>query len=205
MISNPVVYSAASGALVARYNVNPNGFPSYWSDDAIDPLRKEIKDHYIEEQERTCCYCGIPNPSNHGMVWTAEHVVPKALRPEFLFTEVNLAVACPECNQAKRNKQTLVDPSVSVYPLTADDFLVVHPHFDEWRDHILRDNVTYASFTEKGKWTIVECELNRLEQRKIGLVYPISDLRYEALVRLLLDGGSALQEIVDRVLRYVDA
>lgn len=199
MILNPIVYCETSAALVARYDAEPDKVSKYWSDEEVTPVRREIKAHYIEEQQHLCCYCGIPDPATHGLDWDVEHVVSQKRRPEFLFTEVNLGVACRECNSSKSAKETLVDPSAPAYPSTSDAFLVVHPHFDEWSDHILRDHLTYASFTDKGKWTIEECRLTRFNERVIGLRYAISDSRYEDLVRSLLAGGSTLQQIVNHI------
>lgn len=199
MTLNPIVYSQTSAALVSRYDAAPDEVSTYWDDDAVTPVRKEIKAHYIAEQQHLCCYCGIPDPATHGLDWDVEHIVPKKGHPEFLFTQVNLGVACRECNGHKRAKETLVDPSASAYPSKSNAFLVVHPHFDEWSDHILRDHLTYASFSNKGKWTIKECRLNRFDERVIGLRYAISDSRYEELVRSLLAGGSTLQQIANTI------
>jgi len=199
VILNSVVYSETSAALVSRYNADTDKASNYWSDVEVTPIRQEIKAHYIREQQHLCCYCGIPDSSTHGLDWDAEHIVPQNRHPEFLFTEVNLGVACRECNQSKRDKETLADPSVSTYPSTSEAFHIVHPHFDEWSDHILRDHLTYASFTEKGRWTIKECRLTRFDERVIGLRYPISDRRYEELVRNLLSGGATLQQIANRI------
>lgn len=199
MISNSVVYSVASAALVSRYDEDPAKASTYWSDDEVSPVRKEIKAHYITEQQHLCCYCGLPDPSTHGLDWDVEHIVPRKLHPNFLFTPVNLGVACRECNASKSAKETLVDPADSTYPATSEAFRVVHPHFDEWSDHILRDHLTYASFTEKGRWTIQECRLNRFDERVVGLRYPVSDRRYEELVRGLLVGGATLQQIATQI------
>lgn len=199
MVLNPVVYCESSAALVARYDAQPDKVSTYWSDEEVNPVRLEIKAHYIKEQQHLCCYCGLPDPSTHGLDWDVEHVVSKKRRPEFMFTQVNLGVACKECNGSKRDKETLVDPSAATYPSTSDAFLVVHPHFDEWSDHILRDDLTYASFTVKGKWTIEACRLNRFNERVIGLRFPLSDSRYEDQVRSLLADGSTLQEIANHI------
>lgn len=197
MISNSIVYSETSAALVSRYNADSDKAPAYWGEKEVTPVRHEIKAHYIREQQHLCCYCGIPDPATHGLDWDVEHVAPQKRYPQFLFTEVNLGVACRECNGHKNAKETLVDPLVSAYPSTSDAFLVVHPHFDEWSDHILRDHLTYASFTDKGIWTIKECRLNRFDERVIGLPYAISDTRYESEVRRLLAGGVTLQQAAD--------
>lgn len=199
MISNRIVYCGTSAALVARYNAEPDKVSTYWGHAEVNPVRREIKAHYIKEQQHLCCYCGIPDPSTHGLDWDVEHVVAQTPRPEFMFTPENLGVACKECNTSKSAKETLVNPSSSSYPSTSDAFLVVHPHFDEWSDHILRDHLTFASFTDKGEWTIKECRLNRFNERVIGLRYPISDSRYEDLVQSLLAGGATLQQIADHI------
>jgi hypothetical protein len=195
VISNSIAYSEESAALVARYNADPDKVSTYWTEDDVTPVRKEIKAHYIGQQQHLCCYCGLPDPSIHGLDWDVEHIVPQKRHPEFLFTQVNLSVACRECNGNKGAKETLVDPLTSDYPSTSDAFLVVHPHFDEWSDHILRDHLTFASFTDKGRWTIKECRLNRFDERVIGLRYAISDSRYEKQVRELLTKGATLQQI----------
>ncbi len=196
MIATPISYGSASAALVATYDGGPVKDAARWNDTDVDPTRKEIKQHYIAEQRHLCCYCGLPDPAVHGLDWDVEHITPRKLHPEFMFTPENLAVACRECNGHKGSKETLLDPSASAYPLTADAFLIVHPHFDDWAEHILRDHLAYAAFTPRGEWTIKECNLNRFAGRSIGLIYPISDTRYEEPVRRLLDGGMTLQEIV---------
>lgn len=202
MVLNPIVYSAASAALVSLYDADPDKLPKYWSEKGVNPVRKEIKTHYLREQQHLCCYCGIPDPATHGLDWDVEHIVPQKRHPRFLFTQLNLSVACRECNGSKGAKETLVDPSALEYPSTSEAFRVVHPHFDEWSDHILRDHLTFASFSDKGSWTIKECRLNRFDEREIGLRYPISDDRYEEFVRSLLAGGSSLQDIANRILAF---
>lgn len=199
MISNPIAYGTSSAALVARYEAASDKAATYWEHEEVSPTRKEIKRHYIGEQRHLCCYCGLPDPALHGLDWDAEHIVPKTKHPEFLFTDVNLAVACRECNGNKGDEETLVDPLASTYPSVSDAFHVVHPHYDEWSEHILRDHVTYASFSKKGEWTIKECKLNRFSGREIGLRYPISDSRYEEPVRRFLADEMTLQEIADQI------
>lgn len=196
MIATPICYGLASSALVVAYGDAPAKDAARWSDAEVDLTRKEIKQHYIAEQHHLCCYCGLPDPAVHGLDWDVEHIAPRKRHPEFMFTPENLAVACRECNGHKGSKETLIDPSSSAYPSTADAFLIVHPHFDDWAKHILRDHLTYAAFTPRGEWTIKECKLNRFAGRSIGLRYPISDARYEEPVRRFLDGGMTLQEII---------
>jgi hypothetical protein len=199
MIRNRYLYSGESSTTVASFNASVNKQSTYWSTDAARAVAQLAKKHYIAEQQHLCCYCGLPDPSTHGLDWDIEHVVAQKPHPEFMFTSENLAVACKECNTAKGMTESLVDPSVTVYPGSSDDFHLVHPHFDEWSDHILRDHLVYAAWTPKGTWTIRECGLGRFASRSVGMRYPISDERYETDVRRLLKDGVGLQEIVDKL------
>lgn len=202
MTLNPVKYSSNSENIVMAYNAELNKDPEYWSHEDVTPVRAEIKKHYIQEQKFMCCYCGFLYASSHGLVWDVEHVVPKSIHPDFMFTESNLAVACKDCNLHKSSKETMVDQTATEYPSSGVDFLVVHPHFDEWSNHILRVNNTYASRTPKGSWTIKECNLSRFAARKIGLMQPISDERFLGPVTQLLNDrfdAADLQQIVDEL------
>src|SRR5690606_8510723 len=107
-------------------------------------IKTKIKKHYLAAQGNTCCYCWQIIPTRHGRTWDAEHVVPRESHPGFMFTPQNLALACPDCNGPKSNKQTLVSPSTTTYPTTGDAFLVVHPHFDDYADHIEKGDYTYV-------------------------------------------------------------
>jgi len=39
--------------------------------------------------------------------------------------------------------------------------MIVHPHFDDYDDHIIKANRIYIDRTLKGHWTIGACALNR--------------------------------------------
>lgn len=58
---NPVKYGAACQALVDAFNAREPDQKdhNYWSDDVINSVRAEIKEHYISEQNRRCCYPGL--------------------------------------------------------------------------------------------------------------------------------------------------
>lgn len=190
-----VVYDATAQVVISEYEARHSGTSEFWKDSSVVPIRKVIKQHYIPEQRHLCCYCRLPDSSLHGLDWDVEHIVAQSAHPRWMFLPENLAVACRECNSAKGAKEVLVDPTVAIYPTQSAGFHVVHPHFDDWRHHIIRDHLTYAARTPKGSWTIRECKLNRSVERDVGLRYPLSDSRYESLVRALLDEGKTLQDI----------
>lgn len=195
MILRRVQYAAEDLALVIRYEAVSPKLAAYWSDDECNPIRASIKHHYRTAQGNTCCYCRQVLPVNHGAAWHAEHVVPRESHPEFMFTPENLALACPDCNLSKSNKQTLSDPSVTIYPDSGDAFLVVHPHFDEYQIHVEQGGYTYVSLSEKGEWTIRHCNLARFAGMQFGWPEPVNDDRYEAAVEELFGGdvGAANQ------------
>lgn len=132
-----------------------------WGDERLANLRGRIKAHYINEQANRCCYCGEQWLTEHGRVWDLEHVVPKSVHPDFMFEPFNLAVACPDCNNAKRDNETLADPTLTVYPKSSDSFLVVHPHFDRWKDHVDKCGLVFRPLSGKGEWTVKHCNLGR--------------------------------------------
>ncbi|WIB42153.1 hypothetical protein DEJ11_15160 [Curtobacterium sp. MCLR17_058] len=125
--------------------------------------------------------------------WDAEHIVPKRLHPEFMFTPENLALSCPDCNGPKWDKETLVDPTLRAYPLRGDAFLIVHPHFDAYEDHIVRGDYVYTAVegSEKGAWTIIECNLGRFVQMQIGWPEPLGDEDFEDEVERAASGDAA--------------
>jgi hypothetical protein len=84
-----------------------------------------------------------------------------------MFEPLNLAVACPYCNIAKRDKETLTHPTVTAYPSSAASFVVVHPHFDRWEDHIDKSGIVFRPISNKGTWTVKHCKLGRFAVKYI--------------------------------------
>jgi hypothetical protein len=68
------------------------------------------------------------------------------------------------------------------YPTTGEDFYIVHPHFDEYRDHIERGEYTYVPRSDKGMWTIEKCDLTRFAGEEFGWPEPLMDSRFEEAV-----------------------
>jgi len=131
-----------------------------WGCDELAPLRHRIKQFYLAAQGLRCCYCRHMIPSTHGRVWDIEHVIAQALKPEFAFEPENLAIACTDCNSAKRDQDVLARPR-KTFPRNSDAYTIVHPHYDEWDDHFLFGNIVYAPKTAKAAKTIELCKLYR--------------------------------------------
>jgi hypothetical protein len=143
---------------------------SLWNDTKgqIVSIRSTIRDHYLLEQRFLCAYCRTEHKQRHGLTWDVEHVIPKASYPRFLFESENLALACKECNISKGNKNVLVKkiPKKAGLPTKAEDFLIIHPHYDVYSDHMeiaIVDNKLFhrPKNKDKGKETFIICDLVR--------------------------------------------
>jgi hypothetical protein len=121
-----------------------------------------------------------------------------------MFTPRNLALSCPDCNGPKRDEETLVDPSVATYPSSGDGFLIVHPHFDYYYDHIAVAGVVYTAVegSDKGEWTIGACDLGRFAQLKIGWPDPIEEDEFEMQVEQADMGDFSSVKAISDVLRF---
>lgn len=188
----PVKYVEADLDFVRRFERSDSKQAGYWTNDACSGLKTVIKQHYRRVQNNICCYCRQVIPVDHGRVWDTEHIVPRNLRPDFMFIPQNLALSCPDCNGPKSDKETLADPSTTTYPTTSDAFLIVHPHFDNYAEHVQKGDYLYvpASGSAKGKWTISNCNLSRFAGREFMWPDPIPDDRFEDLVDDVFDGNA---------------
>ena len=166
MSMNAVKYEGDIKDTVDAYNALGQGSKSgdYWdkTDANIQKVKKHIKDHYKVVQDYTCIYCQQKIVVTHGMAWDTEHIIPKSPYPQFLFTEENLAVSCKDCNRIKWDKNVLKNPKRKTFPKKSEDYIIVHPHFDVYDEHIqIITETIYRPKGEKGKETIEICGLLR--------------------------------------------
>lgn len=168
-IEKPVEFSSNVRALVNSidigvFNSDNWGLPEY------SEVRKEARDHYRNEQKGKCAFCKEPVSLRSASNCQVEHIVPKSLHKEFIFTEKNLCVICADCNEIKREQETLKKientlkkpAKVKLYPRSSGAFKIVHPHFDTYEEHILIVNGLYVDKgSKKGNFTIGACNLNR--------------------------------------------
>lgn len=58
--------------------------------------------------------------------------------------------------------KSLKDMTVTDYPTDGEEFLFVNPYFDRYSEHIeIKNDILYMGITDKGKYTVKECKLNR--------------------------------------------
>lgn len=153
-----------------KLKLSTSFFHTNWGDEDLLEVRKEIRDYYRIEQKGICSYC----KQTVSLVAVAnchvEHIVPKSIHLDFTFTPKNLCVICADCNQIKRNQETLGEIEETMtnasrrkrYPSSSNAFKIVHPHFDNYDEHILVINGCYIDKgSKKGNFTIGACNLNR--------------------------------------------
>ncbi|MBB4616735.1 HNH endonuclease [Sphingomonas abaci] len=189
MINAAVTYADADKDLVDAFEALPRESKSgdYWSEDALKALKGRIKSFYIAAQGSRCCYCDRHQGTENHRAWDVEHIVDRAKYAWFLFTPRNLAAACPDCNLAKSETEVLKTRGRKTYPSSSADFKIVHPHFDQFNDHIFHYRHVYIPKTPKGSFTIYTCKLLRFAEKYIDWQNSAADTRFEAEVNAAFD------------------
>lgn len=167
LISNAIQYTSQEVDLV-RKKLDSMGFShSDWGSDELMLLRSNIRAFYRTEQAGVCAYCkGDVSLVSAGNAHI-EHIAPKSLYLTFIFEPKNICVVCADCNTIKRNQEVLNEVPDTFsrvfvrYPRSPSAFKIVHPHFDDYDDHILVKGRIYIDKSLKGSFTIGVCKLNR--------------------------------------------
>lgn len=142
---------------------SPNFHSNNWGDEDLANLKTKIKEHYLTEQNTTCPYCKRNLQTRNGRHWDIEHIIPRDTVKNFMFEPLNLCMSCVGCNGAKSNKKVTTSRAEVNYPSQRNQYLIVHPHFDNYEDHILviREGFYYIVVGPKGSKTMNVCDLNR--------------------------------------------
>jgi hypothetical protein len=163
----PIIYQGNDRETFDSYNSlrddQKNGGVWESTDQPIINIRKAIKDYYIIAQDYTCPYCRQRMEVNHNAAWDAEHIIPKKTHPQFIFEPLNLCVSCKDCNNEKRDKSVLENNQRKTFPNRCEDYTIVHPHFDDFFEHIrvIETAAYYLPLSDKGRRTIEKCGLLR--------------------------------------------
>lgn len=168
-IVEPVIFSAEIEAVIAGKVGLPEFSHQSWGGEDLQAVRRYIRDHYRSVQVGACAYCKNDVSLQAALNCHVEHIAPKALYKKFMFEPKNLCVICADCNAIKREQEVMEqmpDTVVNgarrkIYPRAASAFKVVHPHFDNYDEHIERFGMLYVDKSDKGHFTIGICRLNR--------------------------------------------
>ena len=186
LITIPYYYSEDEQLVIEEISVENGGVPplNAWNDKRVNSVKLKMKRHYSENQQYRCCYCQKQVLVRHAMVWDSEHIASKSRHPRFMFEPKNLAASCKDCNGPKGETEVLINPTVADYPNSGNEFLIIHPHFDNYSDciYIRPDGKVYIPKNEKGTFTIECCNLTRFVENFADIPYSISDDIFTSLV-----------------------
>lgn len=168
-IATPVTFSKEMRQTIASKKASPTFTYLDWSVDDLQELRCCIRDYYRQAQRGTCAYCKKDVSLQAALNCHVEHIAPKSKYEDFMFEPKNLCVICADCNAIKREQEVLQEVPDTVvngslrkqYPRSGSAFKIVHPHFDDYDDHIEIFGLFYGDKTDKGHFTIGACKLNR--------------------------------------------
>lgn len=156
-----------------------------WGPKKEDPLyllvasfKSEVKTYYYWGQECRCCYCSSELPK-HGRSFDAEHILDKSTYRQFMFDLNNFGVACPVCNTHKSKKNVLTsgeNAGLAALPIQPDEYLIVHPHLDEWSHYLMVDGdglIKSMKPDGKGKNTIDICGIEAVNFTKLAVKFSL--------------------------------
>lgn len=146
----------------------------------IAKFRAEVKSHYYRHQRRCCCYCSV-ELHDHKLTYDAEHILDKGDYVEYMFEAANLAAACKLCNGSKSNKSisTSGDRFLEL-SIESDDYTIVHPHLDEWHDHLQFDDIgriVVKGASDKGRETIRICGIAALNATRLADEFAVENVK----------------------------
>jgi len=182
-IANAVTLGRAELSIIEAVKARADFTHVSWSSEDLEPVRATIREYYRREQRGICAYCRGPVSIRGALNCHLEHIAPKSKYLDFMFDPKNLCVICADCNTIKRDQEALAQEPETVldigkprkrYPRTTSAFLIVHPHFDQWDDHIQKVGKYFVDKTPKGHFTIGACVLNR-HLRQFGWELPLVD------------------------------
>ena len=135
-----------------------------WEKKCLDGFKGKFRRDMLPKQNYRCAYCRLELHTNETTP-EIEHIVPKNLKPNWMYEPFNLCLSCKLCNTKKgHRKKTLVDESVEEVPHDAGAYKLIHPYLDRYSENIeFVSDILYRGISDKGRYTIWLCELNRYE------------------------------------------
>ena len=137
---------------------------SHWEKDCLSGFKRRFRLSMIQKQYYRCAYCRLELHPNE-VTPEIEHIVPKDLKPDWMYETFNLCLSCKLCNTKKGyRKSVLKDETAEELPRDSESYLIIHPHIDRYSDNIeFVGDILYRGISDKGKYTVSLCELNRYE------------------------------------------
>ena len=121
---------------------------------SLTSVSAHLRHQVAEKSQNRCAYC-LSQQDISGIQFRIDHIIPESLAGK---TEVeNLCLACWDCNLAKQNRISAIDPETDEYvPL-------FHPNQQEWSEHFQweANGLIVIGKTAVGRATVESLRLNR--------------------------------------------
>lgn len=178
-----------------------------WEKECMSGFKDNLREFLCPLQNSRCAYCRMKIHANEATP-EVEHIVPKSLKPKWMYEPFNLCLSCKLCNTKKgHSKPVLRNNDIDLLPTNSDDYLLVHPYIDRYSEHIeLIDGILYHGLTDKGRYTIQLCRLDRFElaAERASLLISKGAATYESLFLMLITGeNSKLIDNLDKLLKRI--
>lgn len=201
LINNQIEFTEEESQLIDNLKAIEDYDHTKWNADSLIDLRSKIRRFYRLEQQGICAFCKNEISLVAANNANVEHIAPKSKHLDFMFEPKNLCVICVDCNIIKR-AQEVVDAIETVnapegrarYPRASRAFNIVHPHIDEYDDHIKKLGRIYIDKTMKGHFTIGCCKLNRFYHQFDIEDEFIDDVQLNELMARFQDSDSAIEK-----------
>lgn len=192
------LFSGKALAAVLKFETDTNteNKKAFWESDDAVPVRRQSKARYIKIQEKKCCYCKQLVKSSNFKMWEVEHILPRSNFPSFMVEPDNLSVSCPDCNTAKGNKTVSKSKSYARFPRKSNSYTIIHPHYDNYEDHIHHRGNVYMSKGPKGAKTIVTCNLFRYSENCIDWTSPVDISEVDEIISAVSSDPEKLKKII---------
>lgn len=167
--------------------------PKPWDEknDHIKSVKNKIRSYHLARHGQTCCYCRVILQGGGRFMIDREHILPKGNTKYklFCFEPWNLSTSCKRCNmEIKGEDDYFVIDKLDISKLkTGENYLFIHPNFDEWERHLIRESHQISRFlfvkfaiienSAKGQYTFDYFKLEELEVESLDAA---QGLRYGA-------------------------
>lgn len=177
----------------------------HWENNCLNDFKGRFRRDMLPKQNYRCAYCRRELHTNE-VTPEIEHIVPKSLKPNWMYEPFNLCLSCKLCNTKKGHvKKTLEDETVEEMPQDTKAYKMIHPHLDRYSENIeFVGDILYRGISNKGKYTIWLCELNRYEVAAARAMELIKQGAIDETRTVLVLTDKDNQELVDNLDAFLE-
>jgi hypothetical protein len=109
--------------------------------DHLVSAKDKLIAHHMQRHNQTCCYCRTILAGGGRFVRDREHILPKGKYGALTYSPSNLSASCKRCNMEYKGEKVsfVVAPdTIGDDHTNPDRYLIIHPNFDRYEDHIVR-------------------------------------------------------------------